>query len=367
MTKREIINLIKVNRTIRKNKSLLSITRDKNFNRIKIDKEYWFPKIEELSQEFKILESEVQDTLEETEKCLDLIKSSNCPHHIRLKHFGVFGSHSTCIFCDKTIMSDNCVNWEYSVNRNKYCVDLVAKYQDDEDYDYVKDGYTEEELYEIILEILKAKKDDEEVDLVQEFKKLNLNNSIITEKPIVKENYILIINGSNKQYIDEDSYIYKKHSDLGMEFLTYFSSLLGTKIELLDSEKQNSELFQNRTNHFIQYNSIEELNQILKRQQSIPFKIIIDISELYDYQIEEDKITKKEINLELEKLFPQSKIIRIKNLSKARREELINYLNKSYNMLYAYQNKRYHSLENNELKSEDLDTTCSSIKKMLVN
>lgn len=30
---------------------------------------------------------------------------------------------------------------------------------------------------------------------------------IITEKPIVKEKYILIINRTNKQFIDEESYI----------------------------------------------------------------------------------------------------------------------------------------------------------------
>lgn len=55
MNKIDILNLIKVNRIIKKNSSLLSITRDKRFPNIKIDMEYWFPSINELKDEFKIL------------------------------------------------------------------------------------------------------------------------------------------------------------------------------------------------------------------------------------------------------------------------------------------------------------------------
>ena len=367
MTKKEIINIISANKVIKQNELLLSLTRNKNFNNIRLDKEYWFPQIEELTEEFKILEKEVQEALDESEECTKLIKSCNCPHHIRLKHYGVFGSHSTCVLCSESIVSDNCINWEYSVNRNKYCVDLIAKYQDDDDYGDIESGYTKEELYEIIIKILEQKDDDEEVDLVQEFKKINLKNCIITEKPIVKEKYILIINGTNKQFIDEESYIYKKTLNLGIEFLKYFSALLGTKVELLDSEKQNDELFKNYNNQFIQYKTLDELNDILSRQQNIPFEIIIDISEQYEYFIENDKINKKELDLNLEELFPNSKIIRIKNLSNKRKEEILNYLKSQLIITYAYQNKQYHSLENNKLKSVDFDTTCRTLKRMLIN
>lgn len=367
MKKIEILTLIQANRIIKKNNPLLSITRDKRFPNIKIDMEYWFPDIDELKDEFKILQKEVLDVQKESNECKRIIQKSKCKHEVRLKHFGVFGSHSNCIFCNQTIMGDNCVNWEYSINRNKYCVDFIAKYQDDEDYDYINDGYTEEDIYLIIEKLLEDIDENEDIDLVQELKRLNLEKSIISEKNFEKEDYILIIGGTNKQFVDEETYIQNKNNlNQALEILKYFSNLLNTKVELIDSEKHQVENISDRI-RLVQYETIDNLKQILIRQQEVPFKIIIDISDLYDYQIEENKLLKKEINLELEKLFSESKIIKIKNLSKVGREELINYLKQSFNMLYAYQNKKYHSIENNELKSEDLDTTCLKIKKLLVN
>lgn len=98
MKKIEIINLIRANRIIDKNSKLLSITRDKRFPNIKIDIEYWFPDIEELKDEFEILKKEVLNVQEESIKCQEIINKGKCNHEVRLKHFGLFGSHSNCIF-----------------------------------------------------------------------------------------------------------------------------------------------------------------------------------------------------------------------------------------------------------------------------
>ena len=66
-------------------------------------------------------------------------------------------------------------------------------------------------LYEVITNNYN---DDEEVDLVQEIKKLGLKDCTIYEKPFKKENYILIIGGSNKQYISSSSYLTSKSENL---------------------------------------------------------------------------------------------------------------------------------------------------------
>lgn len=373
MKKSEILKLIEANKKIIKNSELLSITRDKVVKSLLIDKEFWFPDIDELKEEFDVLREEVQSALDETISCKKYIQSSGCKHEVRLKYFGLFGGDSRCIFCDEIIAPNNCTSFEYSINRNKYCVDLIAKYQDDEDYNDVIDGYTDEDVYEIIIDILKDKENDEEIDLVQEFKKLNLKKCKINEDKKVTENYILIIGGSNKQFVDDESYLYKKGLRVGIDFVKYFSSLLNTKVELIDnSETLESDDLKALTedNYNIKltnYNTTEELDKVLLKQRNIPFKIIIDLTELYEYKVSDDAITKESVTLKLDEYFPHSHIIRIGNLSRMSLEELSNFLRNIQNPsdLYAYHGNKYYCLEEDEIKSDNLENTCGKFKRLL--
>lgn len=374
MKKYEILKLIEANEIIKKNSALLSIAKHKSFNKFPIDKKYWFPNIEELKQEFDILGEEVQSALDETRNCIKYIQNSGCDHEVRLKYFGLFWDHSCCVLCGKTVASDGCVDWEYSINRNKYCVDLISKYQADEDYGHVSCGYTNEQVYEIIMNILKDKKDDEEIDLVQEFKKLNLQECEINEEKKITENYILIIGGSNKQFVDTESYLYKKRLKIGLDFIKYFSGLLNTKVELVDnSETLESSDFKkmfpkdNCNLKFIHYNTIEELERILSRQKGIPFKIIIDLSELYEYKICDNAITKEALTLKLSEYFPNSHFIKIGNLSKRSLKELSEFLKniQNFDNLYAYRDDVYYYLEKDKVTSDNLENTCRKIKRLL--
>lgn len=350
MKKREILKLIEANRIIQKNSNLISIAHNEN-NKL-IEPKYWFPNIEELKEEFSILQKEVQNALDETINNKKYIKKVTCNHDIRLEHYGIFVHHSKCIFCDETIISDNCINWEYSINRNKYSVTFTAKYQDDEECEDIKEGYTKEQLYQIIIDILKDKQDEEEIDLIQEFKRLNLKNCRINEERKVNENYILIINGSNKQFIDKDSYIHKKTKEIGLYLTKYFSSLLNIKVELID----NLEILENKTfiNYFNDtnsnikfqsYDTIKKLEEILTNQKNIPFKIIIDLSELYEYKIIDNKIYKENKSINLNEIFPNSYIIKTSNLTEKKHE--------------------YHYLEKENLTKENIKNTCVKIKKLL--
>lgn len=323
MKKSEILKLIEVNKIIKNNSALLSITKERENSRFQKDKKYWFPNIEELKEDFNILSIEVQEALNEVEACKQYIQNSNCNHDVRLEHYGLFGSHSKCIFCGKSIKSDNCCNFEYSINRNKYCVSLVAKYQDDDDYGYVSDGYTNEQVYEIILNLLKDKDMDEEVDLVQEFKKLDLHNCKINDEKKVNENYILIISGTNKKYIDKDTYMVSENLNTSSEYVKYFSELLNTRVELIDNIEtlENIELkkmFNDNYRYlkFASYKTKEELEKELLRQKDIPFKVIIDLSNLYEYKISNDVITKEKVELNLSEYFPNSHIVKINDAPK---------------------------------------------------
>lgn len=360
MKKIEIMKLIEANRIIDNNKKLLLLN----------DK-YSFPKIKELDKEFDILREEIEYAICKTSECKKYIQNSNCNHQVRLEHYGLFCDSYKCVFCGKYISGNNCTNWEYSINRNKYCVDLVAKYQDDEDYGYVSNGYTKEQVYSIIVDILKNKKDDEDIDLIKEFKTLNLLKSKINEEKKVLENYILIINGSNKHYIDSESYLYKNGTKLGLDFIKYFSGILNAKVELIDNnEVLLSEEFKkyfpsnNYNLKFTKYDTINELENILKNQKDISFKLIIDLSDLYKYNIENSIITKENYKLNISDYFPNSQIIKIGNLSKKSLKELTDYLH-NFDNHYAYQNETYYCLEDNDIKSMDLESACNKMKRLL--
>lgn len=372
MIKSELISIINANRIINKNKDILSVVKNRKIS----DKDRWFPKIDDLKEEFDILSKEVENSLVESKKYEKIIQNKSCNHEVRLEHYGLFGSHTTvCIFCGKSISSDNCVNFEYSINRNRYCVNLIAKYQDDDDYLDVSRGYTNEDVYKIIMNILKSKKDDEEVDLIQEFKKMNLKHCRINEEKTVNENYILIIGGTNKQYIDKESYIYKKSLKKSLDFFNYFSKLLNTKVELIDNieiflDNNDKEKYFPKNNYNLKFKSYEtndDLEQILLLQKDIPFKLIIDLSEQYNYKNCNNSITKESYNIELNKYFPNSKIIKINNLSNNSLEELLVYLKSNLNNVYAYQDDKFYYSENSELKSDNLEKTCGKIKQLLKN
>ena len=183
MKKKEILKLIGMNRIINRNENLLTMTRKRN---ISIDIERIFPDIRELKDEFKVLQDELKEALKETEECKNYIKTSDCNHEVRLSYDDRFGGFTVCAFCKEKIPGKGWGNWSLSSNRNKYCVNLYSKHQYEEELDDIP-GYEIEQAYEIVENILKTKEDDEQVDLVQEFKKLNLPYCTINEeKKIIK-------------------------------------------------------------------------------------------------------------------------------------------------------------------------------------
>ena len=350
MKKKELLKLIEAKLKIINNEKLVEFTKGKLINyKYQKNEENWFPKINDLENEFNTLKKEIKKALEETKQSEDIINNFNCNHDVRLQHYGLFWNTSTCIFCDEAITSDNVSNWEYSKNRNKYCVILDDKFQSDsEGYDYIIDnGYTINQVLEIILNIIKDKNDDDEIDLIQEFKKLNLKNCEINDQKKTKENFILIISGANKQYVDDNSYIQKKGLKIGLDFVDYFYGLLNTKIKLIDNTEflENKKLQEKISSYndnvkFTNYDTIEELERILNRQKEVPFKLIIDLSELYDYKIENNSIIKVSCDIKLTDFFPNSHIIKIRKLSKKSLEELSSFLKEYKDINYLYQDKK---------------------------
>ena len=209
MKKKDIINLINAKRIIEKNYHLLkSIKTIDGY----LPEEEWFPHNEKYQEQFNILKKEILEAIVETPKAKRIASSIKCNHEVRLTHWHILGSEYECVICGKTVSSDNLVNWFQSIYRNKHTVSFYDKNQKDEyGYKYtVESGKTKEEVINMILNVLAKYNDDDEIDLVDEFSKLNILGMEINKEPRKEENYILIIGGTNSLYLDPNKEIYAR-------------------------------------------------------------------------------------------------------------------------------------------------------------
>ena len=278
----------------------------------------------------------------------------NCNHDIRLEERSFLGAIYTCVFCKEKIYSDNCCNFNLSDNRNKQFVCLSD------------DFYNEQKILEIVINILNDKEDEEEINFLEEFKKLKLKYCTIYNERKVDEKYILIIGGSNTIFINNNYYLKNNFNILSERFAKYFLALLNTKVELIDNKKEIKieEDLKNIYNYkYLSYRTIGELEGLLESQADIPFKLIIDLSQLSKYKIEDNKIVMEEYKLDLESLFPDSIIVTIKTLLE-KKEEINNFLIKNNNLI-VYNGNKYYSYEDKSLIGMNQKETCKKIKKML--
>lgn len=80
-------------------------------------------------------------------------------------------------------------------------------------------------------------------------------------------------------------------------------------------------------NKILKYDTIKDLKINLNALRDIPFKLVLDLSKLYDYKIENGNVVASDYSLNLERLFPNSIIIRVQrfNINKSD-EEIKEYL-----------------------------------------
>lgn len=377
MKKKEILELINAKQIIAKNQNLLSTIQNNIFNYVHYESEkFWFPNIPELKDYFDILKKELMDAKNQTEEAENTIKQTKCTHEVRLNYHSLFISTNTCVLCGHHASSDNCISFKESLYRNKHTVTFSAKYQEDDDGPYeVKDGKTSSELLEIITSILNNYELDSEIDLVQEFSKLDLKGMTLNQETRKQENYILIIGGTNRQYIDKNKEVYlsQKRKLDSTNFIKYFNGVLNTKIAVIEQkdvlkqkdikqiEKDDQRIF------FQDYNTLDGLDSALYQVENIPFKLIIDLTELYDYQLQDENVTYSTHELNLKEQFPNSHIIRIRPLDEEKIE--VEEALKQANINEIYQtnekNPEYYYLDQEEVKKKDTEETCNHLKMLL--
>lgn len=162
--KKELLNIIKLNlEEYNASKTLMFIKNNIGDGSIE---EKWFPNIEELKDEFLILKDEIikaKETLKNSKEGINNFKNK-CNHQIIIKYVGGFVPQNVCLLCDKDI----------DITKEKNYVSFLHDYDGDTG-DFIS-GYEEDEIYNIIINILNNYEDDDEIYLIEELERLNLDN-----------------------------------------------------------------------------------------------------------------------------------------------------------------------------------------------
>jgi hypothetical protein len=116
---------------------------------------------------------------------------------------------------------------------------------------------------------------------------------------------------------------------------------------------------------FCNYNTLIELHNNISNLKTVPFKLIIDLTDLYDYQFNNDVFSIKKYILNLKEFFPSCQIIKIPKLSSKSLQELKEFLLSQEITTYANVDKDYYYLNENEVTKTDLEETCQNIKTLL--
>ena len=380
MKKIDIMNLIESNLTILKNQELISsIKLHKDYFDIYHKEEPMYPDIQEFNNDFNILKREylaARNASLESENNINNLRIK-CTHDVRLCYHYLFFSNNKCVLCGKDISSDNCFSFKESNYRNKHTVTFDSRYQEDEDempYE-ITDGKTIEEVLLLIKDLIKDYNDNDDIDLVDIFNQDQVANADINLEKRKQEKYVLIIGGTNKEFIDDNqqTYISNLNEIDSYYFYNYFKSLLNTKVAIIDnnetfSNKQYVGVEENNNTYLKSYTSIKSLNYTLKSFNNITFDLIINVSSLIKYSINSNQIITSEYTLNLSNIFPNTHVINIKIINN---QEDLNKIKNTIglnNIIYDQdKNQFFYYVEKNELLNNNMETTCQKIKKLIIN
>ena len=378
MKKREIVNLIELNKKVLDGNKYKKII---------------IPRFDELKNELDILKSEVEEGIKASEEAMKKIKEFNCEHSVRFSYPGGWGymRDDKCIFCGKGFAADNVHRGDTiyeDVNRNRYSVSFTTNYFYDCDF-YCDNAYSEREVYDLLLKIIKDIDDEEEIDFVQLLKNLNIKDCKVDERRKEKTHYILIISGSNKYSISDRGYITCDKIPLIGDFASLFNSIPNVRIELLDNEesfkdkKFTDKIDVNKVRNMrcAHYETIEELQKELDNEKDVPFDIIIDMSSLYDYKIDNGKIISEKVDINFKDIFPDSYVIKIDDFGSKDPVEILEILKEKllkYNEVYSYIKPKksrsiyredkgdFYKIDDDNLVTCDVNDVYKGLRRVLV-
>lgn len=231
----------------------------------------------------------------------DITKNINCEHQIVLYVHGLFQSTYECVLCGK---------------RYVYYNDQLPKLNETielEQTSYNKDGirrrYNFYEIYHAIMEIIKDKDDDDEIDFLNEFTKqfemLNIGDLIINGKELKKIYNVLIIGGSNDIKVDNTVSFNNETSNKLEKIITRFYNIYRINITLIDSKNSINKDFYQASYEYI---TLEDLMSNLENVKDTNFDLIVDATNLLKSEVKDGVISISPFTLNLKEMFPHSTI-----------------------------------------------------------
>ena len=255
-----------------------------------------YPDIEELQEEFTIIDKEFKQIKEARRKYEEYIKQNeeeakriNCTHPILFKNVFELGSECHCALC----------NQDPSEGRNR--VSLIRYDSECEIHGpYTLSTYNEKKrefyrLYCIIKNMLQDKDDEEDIDFTQLFNKTyedyNIGEIEIDYSYEKEDTYkVLVICGSNQ--ISIQGIDIKKENNSDNTVIDFLNNMDNCIIDKVSS-----------------FQTIEELKEKLKSVSTEDYDIVIDISRLFTYQIDHQDIKIVDVVLDIASYFPNSTIL----------------------------------------------------------
>lgn len=372
MKKREIIEMLNAIEILKKYGNFIVMKKeDDRFIEIFEDEKRWYPNIPELKEYFDILKEELTDIKDKTNNAIKNRKTIKCSHEVRLKNYQLSWHYYQCALCGASIKLSN--RFEEPLDLDKHYISFINKYQFDyDDGPYkIESGKSRKELLDLILKILEKYSDEDEVDLVEELSKLNIGPEEVNLEKRSKETYILIINGTNIEYIkNNDIYISRRSliSDT-IKFIECFLGLLNTRLAIVEGESFIKDEYLKKIgglrNKILKYDTIKDLKINLNALRYTHLNQCL-LSELYDYKIENGNVVASDYSLNLERLFPNSIIIRVQgfNINKSD-EEIKEYLLKYRDAIVNRGNFYYYNSSDN-VEYIDTNNMCKKLRRRLI-
>lgn len=118
------------------------------------------------------------------------------------------------------------------------------------------------------------------------------------------------------------------------------------------------------------YTSIEDLEFQIRKEQNVPFDLVINLSDLFTYSIKNNTLYINKYDLNLANIFKNSYTIEIKENKNKTDKEILEELKKSlsnFDMSYRKVNKnKYYYLNNDNVNSTNLDKIYDNIKTKIL-
>ncbi|MBR1679923.1 MAG: hypothetical protein IJ704_04715 [Bacilli bacterium] len=277
--------------------------------------------IEELKRDMDALKQEIKERIQKKEEAQEFLKSGFCCNHsVTYLHYDHDHPREKCLLCGQDYLpaSKNRIstihdvfeiesNPKKAVFLEKYVYDLVPFAPVDIEDD---PAYTEDEVMSILQNMVDDLPDGE-FDLVDEIEKRNYAYCNII-KPTSKR-FILVLAGSNGEYLDDDTYVKGNSIVNPKKLIDYFTDLYNVCIQLVCDYGTSGYYdfpVEEPGKLFIKnYSSLKDFQETINSLKKIPFSLVIDATNLKEVKFKNHCVYSKPYHLNIPTLFPNAEVI----------------------------------------------------------